>query len=259
MNFFYCFQSEWIKRKRSLASWLVILGGIFIPAIIFIEQIVKGEKLIAELKSPLFWKNIFSECWEPTALFILPMGIILSTSLIAQLEYKNNSWKQVHTTPQRLSTIFLAKYAVVLTMMVQFFLIFNIGILLVGIIPSIIYKNIPFPSEPIPFLYFLKTNIGFFITCLPIIALQYLLSIKYKNFFVSIGSGLLLLVASLFALSVKYGFIMPYSYSLFYFMKIFKNAHQIPEGINIHWLAITYFIIFSVAGLIFYVTKKEKG
>ena len=49
MNFFYCFQSEWIKRKRSLASWLVILGGIFIPAIIFIEQIVKGEKLIAEL------------------------------------------------------------------------------------------------------------------------------------------------------------------------------------------------------------------
>ena len=259
MNFFFCFQSEWLKKKRSVASLLVIMGGLFIPAIIFIEQMLKEERLVAEVKLPLFWINIFGECWEPTALFLLPMGIILSASLIAQLEYKNNAWKQLHTTPQRLSTIFLAKYAVVLVMMIQFFIIFNIGIIFVGIGPSMLLQDIPFPSEPFPYLFFLQKNIGFLIDCLPIIALQYLLSIKYKNFLVSIGFGLLLLVASLFALSIKYGYIMPYSYSLFYYMKIMKNANQIPEGINIHWLAVTYFIVFSVVGYILYVTKKENG
>ena len=187
------------------------------------------------------------------------MGIILSASLIAQLEYKNNAWKQLHTTPQKLSTIFLAKYAVILVMMIQFFILFNIGIFFVGIGPSILLRYVPFPSESFPYLFFLKKNIGFFIDCLPIIALQYLLSIKYKNFLVSIGFGLLLLVASLFALSVKYGYFMPYSYSLFYYMKIMKNASQVPESFNIHWLAFAYFVVFSVVGYIMYVTKKEKG
>ena len=32
-TFVHAFQGEWLKKKRSLASWLVIAGSFFTPAI----------------------------------------------------------------------------------------------------------------------------------------------------------------------------------------------------------------------------------
>jgi lantibiotic transport system permease protein len=258
-NFFHSFQSEWLKKKRSLASWIVIIGGFFTPVIIIIARLVQHNKLVSIYTDDNFWKSLWKNSWESMAIFLLPLGVVLSTSLITQIEYKNNTWKQLHTLPLKLTTIFFAKLSVILLMMLQFFLFFNIGIYLSALIPYLLVSGVPYPKTPIPFNFFLKENVLYFIDCLPIIALQYLLSLKFKNFLVSVGVGFVLWVGALASLSWKLGFIVPYTYCAFNYLKDSVGGKVAPPTMNIHYFAIFYFVIFTVVSYLFYITNKEKG
>ena len=101
-------------------------------------------------------------------------------------------------------------------------------------------------------MYFIKWNIKYFITCLPIIAIQYLISLKFKNFLVPIGIGLLGLVGSLIGLSWKYIFISPYSYCT-------MTVMQTKRDFNIFQFATIYFIVIMLISYYLYISKKEKG
>ncbi len=259
ISFINSFQSEWIKKKRSLASWLVILGGFFTPAIIIVVRIIYPDNLAAMYASADFWERLWRSSWESMAIFLLPVGVMLATSLIAQLEYKNNTWKQLHTTPLTLTTIYFSKLSVIIVMMLQFFVLFNIGIYLAAIIPWLLHSNVSYPPEPINFVFFLKENLLYFIDCLPIIALQYLISLKYKNFMVSIGAGFLFWVGALGALAWKYGYFIPYTYCMYHYLQGEKGGKAAVPAMDIHTMAIGYFCLITLIGYVLYVTKKEKG
>ena len=91
--FVLSFQSEWLKTKRSLALWIVIIGGFFTPAIVTVARIIQYKTLPSVYSSDDFWKLLWQNSWESMAIFLLPLGVILTTSLITQIEYKNNTWK----------------------------------------------------------------------------------------------------------------------------------------------------------------------
>jgi hypothetical protein len=255
MNFIYCFESEWLKKKRSLASWLVISGAFFTPVFIIIARIIHSNPLYAASLKTDYWQLLWKSATESLAIFLLPIGAIMAVTLIVQLEYKNNTWKQLHAVPQRLTTIFFAKLVVILLMMVQFFLLFDIGVYLCGTIPYVI-KGISLPKAPLPLQFLLKEDLNYFITCLPIVALQYLLALHFKNFLVSIGAGFLLWVAALAMLSWPYWYINPYTYCPGYFTAV-SGKHN--PGVSIQAMSMAYFLAFITAGYVLYLTKKEKG
>ncbi|WP_428655485.1 ABC transporter permease [Runella sp.] len=259
MNFIYSFQSEWLKTKRSLASWLVIVGGFFIPLIMVAARMLYPDRAQKEGLSPRFWENLMTQHWQLMALFLLPMGVILATSLITQLEFKNNTWKQLHTTPQGLSTIFWSKLSVILLMMFQFFVLFNVGIFLSGITPALILGTVDYPKEVFPMLLYLKSSGYFFVDCLPIVALQYLVSLQFRNFLVSFGVGIGVLLAALFAVEWEYGYIIPYTYCPYNFFFLRGANMKATQHLNIHALALGYFTVFTLISYILYLTKKEKG
>jgi hypothetical protein len=249
MNYINSLQSEWIKTKRSAASWLCIIGGFFIPLIYFIG-FLKDKSSINDYKLDI-WQKLFNQSWQNMAAFLLPMGVILASSLITQIEYKNNTWKQLHATPQTYTNIFIAKFSVIILMTIKFFIFFNIGVILSGLIPCILFDN-HLPKENLPVMYFIEGNIKYFITCLPIIAIQYLISLKFKNFLVPIGIGLLGLVGSLIGLSWKYIFISPYSYCA-------MTITQTKRDFNIFQFSTIYFILIMLISYYLYISKKVKG
>jgi hypothetical protein len=259
LSFFHSFQSEWLKKKHSLASWIVIIGGFFTPAIVIVVRIVYSGNLPKMYASDNFWKQLWKNSWESMAIFLLPLGVILATSLITQIEYKNNTWKQLHTLPLNLTTAFFTKLSVIIVMMLQFFILFNTGIYLSALIPYLVVKAVPYPTAPIPYIAFLRENMFFFIDCLPIIALQYLISLKYKNFLVPVGLGFVCWIAALGSLSWKYSYLIPYTYCMFNYLKGETGGRAVIPAVNIHVMAIGYFIVFSIVSYILYITKKEKG
>ena len=256
MNYIHSFQSEWLKTKRSAASWLTLAGGLFIPLVILTDQFTNYKTLAVVYAAPHFWERHFSRSWQFMAFFLLPVGVILASSLIAQLEFRNNAWKQLLATPQRRSTIFFAKLLVIIVMMLQFFILFTIGIYLSAIIPSLLLKGVAYPAASLPLKSFLQTTGLFFIDCLPIIALQYLLSLKFKNFLVPIGVGLAIFMAALIANSWQYVYVIPYSYCMISFSRIQgRSAVTLP----VHAIAMGYFVLFTIAGYLLFILKKEKG
>jgi lantibiotic transport system permease protein len=258
-SFIHSFQSEWLKKKRSLSSWLVIIGAFFTPVIIIIARLIHHEQLASLYAKDNFWDQLWKSSWESMAIFLLPIGVVLATSLITQLEYKNNTWKQLHTLPLNFSTIFFSKLLLIIVMVLQFFILFNIGIYLSALIPYLLISGVPYPKAPIPFAAILKEDAYYFIDCLPIIALQYLISLRFKNFLVPVGIGFGLWIAALGALSWKFGYLIPYTYCPLNYLKNQTGGRAATPGINIHLLAVFYFAAISIVSYIMYLTKKEKG
>lgn len=249
---------EWLKKRRSLASWIVIIGSFFTPTIIVIARLVHYKTLKPLYNSEDFWDQLWRSSWESMALFLLPLGIILFTSLITQIEYKNNTWKQVNTLPLHWTTLFFSKFVVIIGMLLQFFVLFNIGIYLSALIPYLLVSGVPYPKQPLPYLHFLKENAYYFIDCLPIVALQYLISLKYRNFLVSVGAGFMLWVVALASLAWKFNYFLPYTYCMLNYLKDVTGKAIIPT-VNIHLLAVVYFSAITSLNYLLYRTKKEKG
>ena len=255
-TFINCFKGEWIKKRRSFAGWLVWVGAFFIPVINTIIFLVYPKQAIKLHVGDNFWTNLFLQSWESMSLMLLPMGIVLAVSLITQVEFKNNTWKQLHTAPVPFTSIFFSKLGVLLIMLLQLFILFNIGIFISAVIPPILHSEIPFPKLNIPFSYILEQNGKFFLACFPLLALQYLISLQFKNFLIPIGGGLALVIGGLIALSWKYNYLIPSTYiSLSFFESLGKTSQQH----NILLLSAMYFLLLTISGYILYLFKKEKG
>lgn len=243
------FASEWLKKKRTASSFLIVVGSLLIPAIIIIARSDSADGLAAANRGPHVWELLFNRNWQIMASFLLPMGIVLVTSLITQLEFRNNTWKQLCTTPQSDTLIFFAKLAVILVMLLEFFVLFNFGIWLSGVVPSFFFRAVPGPMESLPLGRLLAADSRFLLDCLPIVALQYLLSLRFRNFLIPLGVGLGLYVASMVAVHWRYGYTIPYTYC----------AYDLYAKPGTHYWAAGYAAGFMVLAYIIYITRNEKG
>lgn len=258
-TFIHVFHSEWLKRKRSFASSMVIGGSLFTPAIVAVARLIRHRQLPAIYAADSFWQTMWRSCWESMAIFFLPLGAILATSLIAQIEFKSNAWKQVHTLPVSTAVIFLSKLGVILVMLLQFLFLFNLGIYISAMIPWLLVPGVPHPRGAFAALPLFRENAFYFLHCLPIIAAQYLMALRSNNALIPIGIGFMAWVGAIAAVSSKFAVWWPYSYTIIQYLRDKpKGAHLAAHG-EIHWLALISFIVLTAVSYGMFVTKAEKG
>lgn len=254
MKFINSLRGELMKIKGSALLWLSIIGTLLIPVAFIINDLVKGFHLnLLDVGDHQAWMMEHAKIVEPFIAFVLPMGIILICSLIAQVEYKNNNWKQVHTTPQRYTTIFLAKYTVLFLLAGLVFLLLLIGVYLLGAIPTLILDG-SFPKQGFPLGSMLIEILKCFIVILPIIGIQYLVSMRFQNFLVSIGVGLAFFVGTVLIIQTKLSLFSPFSYSFYY-----VNGGMPDLGHRMYAQALLFFALLTSVNYILYITKKHKG
>ena len=256
--FVRAFQGEWIKQRRSLASWMIVAGSLFTPAVVTVARLLNPGALGKTYASDAFWTSHWKSSWESMAIFFLPMGAILAASLVAQIEFRNNAWKQVHALPLGIATIFFSKLAVVLVLMVEFFALFNAGIYLSGVVPGLLL-GVNVASAPLPYARFLRADLLYFVDCLPIVGAQYMISLRAANFLVPVGAGFLAWVAALAALPWKLGYVVPYSYTILHYLSGDARGKAAVPPVNIHWLALAYFVAFTLLGFVLFATRQQKG
>lgn len=248
-------QSEWLKTRKSAGSWLSLVGGLFIPIVFLIGFIYNHKTLSTYGEDTNLWTAHFFQVWQSMVVFLLPMGLILATSLITQMEFRNNTWKQLHTTPQKYSTIFTAKFIVIIGLTLQFFIYFNIAFILSGIVPSLIFDK-QLPNSTFPFKDLLMNNGKILITCLPVLAFQFLISLRFKNFLVPIGVGLMFLVTTLILIgSWEHAYLSPFSYSPLTIM----GSPEMMSRVNIYFWSLGYFAVFTLISYVMYINRSEKG
>lgn len=257
--FVHAFHSEWLKRKRSFASSLVIAGSLFTPAIVAVVRLIHYKGLPAIYAADAFWPNMWRACWESMAIFFLPLGAILATSLITQIEFKSNAWKQVHTLPVSTAVIFLSKLAVILVMLIQFLVLFNAGIYLSAMLPALIVPGVPRPKGSFFALPLLRENALYFLDCLPIIAAQYLMALRSSNALVPIGIGFMAWVGALAGVSSRFAIWWPYGYTIVHYLRDKPKGAHLAAFTQLHWLAVLSFLLLTIVSYVLFVTRNEKG
>lgn len=252
-------RAEWLKRRRSLAGWLVLGGGLFTPVIIFAVRLRQHRGLPALYASGAFWEKHWTESWESISILILPVMCVLIPALVAQVEYRNGTWKQVHAAPPSAASVFFAKGAVVLAMLAQLFVVLNLGIWVSGLAPALLLGHVSAPAEPLPAGDFLARSLRFFVDCLPAVALQYALALHFRNFMVPIGIGMAGWMFALGTLSSRVTYLVPFSYpGRDYLVDAgYRSGHGLP--VELTTLALGTFALFTLAGFAMFAGKKDRG
>jgi hypothetical protein len=259
MTFLRVFQSEWLKRKRSFASMLIVCGSLFTPAIVTIVRLTHYRTLPKLYTSETFWPTMWSACWESMAVFFLPLCAILATSLIAQIEFKSHAWKQVHTLPVSAAAIFGAKLAVILLMLAEFLALFNVGMYLAGMIPVWLVPGLPHPNGAFFALPLLRENLIYFAAVLPIVAGQYAIALRSPNALPPIGVGFLAWVGALAVVSSPYAIWWPYCYTIVQYIKDKPKGAQLASFTQLPLFAGAAFVVLTSVSYVLFVTKSEKG
>ncbi|HET6331426.1 MAG TPA: ABC transporter permease [Holophagaceae bacterium] len=259
MAFLNALLSERIKLRRSLLGWLILCGGLFVPTIMFAVRMRRLQQLSVLHQAGVYWQRHWMESWESISIMILPLMVALIATLILQVEYKNNTWKQVHTSPQSWGTIFSAKLAMAFWALLQLFLVLNAGLYLAGALPSLFARGTGPLSSPIPFAFLVKLNTSCFVDCLPILALEFLLALRFRNFLVPVGVGAGGWILSLVLINTPYNFVVPYNYTgIDYLITAgHRTGSNLPASLLV--LSLGTFTVFTAVSYILYARHKDKG
>ncbi len=128
MKLLVSLRSEIFKTKRTAPLYFTVAAAAFSPLMSMLDLIFDG---VDEDHRKDIFNEMFTTKFMMTGAVILPWFIILTCTLLPQIEYKNNTWKQVLTSPQTKGNVFLAKFINVQVLIVVF-LLTNLLLMFVG-------------------------------------------------------------------------------------------------------------------------------
>lgn len=249
-------RAELLKTKRSAAFWLSVFGALFMPAIFFLMYMARPDIFLPLIK-PDPWRAHLMRGWESLSAFLLPMFIILITTLIPQIEYKNNTWKQVFASPQPIFHIYVSKLLAINLMVLFCFSLFVVFMISCALLINAINNDFPFFDSRIDLIQLLGMMLKSYLSILGITAIQYWLSLRFKNFIAPVGIGLALLIVSLTIFQWEHIYKVPYAHSLLSFQSIATQKEFKIE--NHEFNSIIYFIGFTVLAYLDLKYRREKG
>ncbi|MFY0533447.1 hypothetical protein [Nannocystis pusilla] len=141
----------------------------------------------------------------------------------------------------------------------QFFLLFDLGIYLSALLPWLLVANVPYPQASLPLGTFLGDTALYFVDCLPIVAAQYLMSLRFANFLAPIGIGFRAWVGALAVLSWQHANLVPYAYTILDYLGDNPAARTTAPTAGLQWFALAWFVLLTVAGYVLFATNTHKG
>jgi hypothetical protein len=254
MSLFLSIRSELLKAKRTATLYLCILAAAFIPAIFFLEFCV-GTLEPDTLKNP--WGAFFLGGAQGLSFFILPAYVILSCTLLPQIEYRYNTWKQAMVAPQPKAQLFLSKFLVMHLFILLLLVLFTGLMLITAGLAQLLRPEVLLFSSASDWPKYINT-IGYaYVTILGISAVQFWLSMRLKNFIAPIGIGFALWLTTgilMFEMKWQHADKLPFSYPILHVYPATELSTTI-----LGWSSFGYAILFVVLGFMDFRKKIVKA
>jgi lantibiotic transport system permease protein len=245
MNILISLRSEILKTKRTAAFYFTLIGAAVVPFMFLLNALNEG--LPDEDKSnkdPL--NAIFKIASEMNGIAFFPLFVVLLCTLLPQIEHKNNTWKQVLTSPKTKANIFLAKYLNILLLMVVFHLASYLFLWVVAVAIHFIIPELNVLQHPLDSKTVWLNAANTYVTVLAMSAIQFWIGLRFRNFLIPVAIGLVLWLA---------GTVMAFEYhssAIYYFphsFQIFAASPGYKQGINqVAWTSLGYAVFFLLAG-----------
>ena len=243
MQLLLSLRSELLKTKRTATLYLCLIASAVIPFVFLLETCI-GTLEPETLQDP--WKAFFMGGLSGMGFIILPMYVILISTLLPQIEYRNNTWKQVLVSPQRQSQLFLAKFLVSHIYILLLLVLFTLLMFIAGGLSQLILSEVSFFSAKSNWIKFFTRLGNLYTGILAISAIQFWLGTRLKNFIGPIGIGFALwMLASALLFEFKWTHVdkFPFSYPV---LNIFPTAGS--DKVMLAWSSLGYAVFFVIVG-----------
>ena len=110
-------RSELLKTRKA-SFYLMLIGAAVGPVMFLLNVLLDENEIDPSQKDPL--NAVFKILSDMNGTALFPLFVILICTLLPQIEYRNNTWKQIFASPQTKVNVFLAKFMNVHLLMLVF-------------------------------------------------------------------------------------------------------------------------------------------
>ena len=253
MSILQSLRSEILKTKRTGPLYLTLGAAAFAPFMSTLDIFLDG--IDVDNKANILNEMLIKK-FQMTGLVALPIFLILVCTLLPQIEYKNNTWKQVLTSPQTKFTVYAAKF-INIQLLVVVFLIANVLLMLLGVVilhftePSLNVLNQPLDGYNV-----LMARLYTYTGLLAICCFQFWLGLRFRNFIIPIAIGIAcwffgtILVMQDFDLAAWF----PHSFHAYG-----RFPKYDPLNNAIGWTSFAFALFFLIIGFLDFRRRSIKG
>jgi hypothetical protein len=253
MNLLLSLRSELLKTRRTAAFYLTLIAAALVPFILLLDVTVDG--ISAENRiDPL--NAIVREGFTVLSVLVIPMFVILVCTLLPQIEYRNNTWKQVFASPQNMAQIFFAKFLNVHLLTLLFLVTYNVFMVMVVFIMNFVDPALDLLNQPLDGYTLLANNAKGYISLLGISAIQFWLGLRFKNFIPPIAIGFSMwVVGSMMVMEfhTSNAYMFPYAHVTLSFLQ--NYAHLVP---TVQLWSVGYAVVFLFIGFMDFRRRKAR-
>ena len=237
-------RSEILKTKKTAAFYFTLAGASVVPIIFLLNALTDSDGMDATRKDPL--NNLFKLLSEMNGYAFFPWFIILICTLLPQVEYKNNTWKQVLTSPQTKANLMLAKFLNIHLLMLLFLVSTHLFMFAAIVIANVAVPAIGFFDHPLDGEKVVTNAANAYVTMLAVCTLQFWIGLRFKNFIIPIAIGLALwLTGTMLALQFNSALANYFPYSFQVFSLSPKHITYINQ---VAWTSCGYAVFFLFMG-----------
>lgn len=257
MSLAISFRSEFLKTKRSPVWILTLVMAAFAPVfMLLVFQEEHDGQLSDQVKviNKGAWDFYYYQGIGMISVVFMPMFIILMSTLLPQIEYRNHTWKQVLASPQSFGKLYFSKFVIFQIFILCFIIASLCFIGLSGVVSNMLNPKFNFYAHRLDWTKMLTMTVKAYGAILALSGIQFWMGIRFKSFLLPIGVGVL---CSILGMINMLGFHVidaakfPYTFSAFIVFK--ENASKIPAVL---WNSGAYMIGFLVLGFLDFRYKR---
>ncbi|KQY79601.1 hypothetical protein ASD24_19910 [Paenibacillus sp. Root52] len=238
-TYFRILSSERLKMGKS-PIWLLILLSPLIALLIGLLATPSGQ-----------WEVLMSTMVLLHGLLLLPILTGVFTSFVCRFEHSGGGWKQMLVLPLTRTGVYAAKLTIVLLLLAGTQVLLFAAIMLAGLVHGI--------TEPLPWgLIAGKLSLGLF-ACVPLAALQLLVSLIWSSFAAPLALNFALTVPNILIVnSVTFGPYYPWAQPVILMAPMEGGgfgAYNVPLATMLTVVGGSA-VLFILAGILYF-KKKE--
>lgn len=173
------YKVELLKLKHSKVLGIVMFLPLFFVVLGF-GNFIRYRELFTS-KGQNIWHQIFTQSSMFYGLFIVALFITILVAVLVRIENSGDNFKRILALPVKRSDIYLSKLLVTCGMVLLNLFIFTLLVIAAGIIAAPYSESMPKEIIYSPLLCFAAS--------LPVISLQYYLTMKFENITVPLAVG----------------------------------------------------------------------
>jgi hypothetical protein len=245
MNLLISLRSEILKTKRTASVYLTLVAAALGPLMSMLDLIFDGVP--AEDKTFIFEKMLTAK-FQMTGFVVFPFFLMLICTLLPQIEYKNNTWKQVLTSPQTKAHVFVAKFINIQLLIVIFLVTYQLLMFANAVILHFMEPSLHVLNQPINGYRVLVILVNSYTGLLALCSIQFWLGLRFKNFVVPIAIGIACwFIGTILVIQFKSGFAAYFPYSF----HIYGNFPQFNSQLSTVGLtSFVYAVLFLTIGFL---------